>query len=223
MTDWFELLLNVDYSLAVATRLHTDNAQLALCDVNTIGLRQLAEDLQSPHQRILHPDVTSSQQCQDTISNIVSDLGKTDCLSNCAGINPTNLPLEATTDEYWDKIVDTSLKGTYLMTRSSIPHLTEGSVIVNVSSVAGLKTSAGHAIYNAAKFGVVSFSQSMALELGARGIRVNVVAPGSINTPANNSVRQGRGVIQQTEQGVALRRTGTAEEMANVATFLFSE
>ncbi|KAJ9647462.1 hypothetical protein H2204_000091 [Knufia peltigerae] len=209
--------------LAVAKRLHTDQAQLALCDVNSAGLKQLAEDLQSPHHKVFHLDVTSSQQCQDTITNIVGDFGKIDCLFNCAGINPTTLPLQSTTDEYWDKIVDTSLKGTYLMTRSSIPHLTRGSVIVNVSSVAGLKASAGHAIYNAAKFGVIGFSQSMALELGPQGIRVNAVAPGSIKTPTNNSVRQGQEVIERTEQGVALRRMGTAEEVANVVVFLFSE
>jgi NAD(P)-dependent dehydrogenase (short-subunit alcohol dehydrogenase family) len=91
-----------------------------------------------------------------------------------------------------------------------------------MSSVAGLHATAGHAIYNAAKFGVIGFSKSMALELGPSGIRVNVVAPGSIRTPTNNSVRQGEEEVARTEQTIALRRIGTVEEVANVVVFLFS-
>ncbi len=92
-------------------------------------------------------------------------------------------PLEKTTDDYWNKIVNTSLQGTYFMTRACLPVLSAGSVIVNVSSVTGLRADAGYAIYNAAKFGVIEFSKAMALELGPKGIRLNVVAPGSITTP----------------------------------------
>jgi NAD(P)-dependent dehydrogenase (short-subunit alcohol dehydrogenase family) len=118
-------------------------------------------------------------------------------------VNPTYFPLEKTTDDYWNLIVNTSLQGTYFMTRACIPFLSAGSAIVNVSSIAGLHADAGYAIYNAAKFGVIGFSKAMALELGPKGIRVNVVAPGSITTPTNNSVRQGRTpYVEQNRQSL---------------------
>lgn len=109
------------------------------------------------------------------------------------------------------------------MTRASLPFLSAGSAIVNVSSIAGLRADAGYAIYNAAKFGVIGFSKAMALELGPKGIRVNVVAPGSITTPTNNSVLQGEDAVRRAEQAAALQRMGTAEEVANVVVFLLSE
>lgn len=110
------------------------------------------------------------------------------------------------------------------MTRTVIPHLKPGSSIVNVSSIAGSRAMAGWAIYNASKFGVVGFSKSMALELGPKGIRVNVVAPGQIHTPTNIAVRKGPEAIERTaEAACAMGRFGTVEEVAAVVLFLMSD
>lgn len=82
---------------------------------------------------------------------------------------------------------------------------------------------AGWAVYNASKFGVVGFSKSMALELGPKGIRVNVVAPGQIHTPTNIAVKKGPDAVDKTAETSSLGRFGTAEEVAGVVLFLMSE
>ncbi|KAK5281855.1 Tetratricopeptide repeat domain 27, partial [Exophiala xenobiotica] len=208
---------------ATAKTLDSRQARLALCDINIEALKKLKDELQRDIHHIYSLDVTSSSHCDRTVTSIVEHFGKVDFLFNCAGVNPTYFPLEKTTDDYWNQIVNTSLQGTYFMTRACIPVLSAGSAIVNVSSIAGLRADAGYAIYNAAKFGVIGFSKAMALELGPKGIRVNVVAPGSITTPTNNSVRRGEDAVRLAKEAVALRRMGTAEEVANVVVFLFSE
>lgn len=120
--------------------------------------------------------------------------------------------------------MDTNVKGTYLMTRSVIPYLQAGSSIVNVSSIAGSCAMARWAIYNTSKFGIVGFSKSMALELGPKQIRVNVVAPGFIHTPTNIAVRTGDDAVRDIgERMCAMGRLGTAEEVADVVLFLMSD
>lgn len=208
----------------MAKTLDSQQARLALCDINIEALESLKDEMQRDVHQIYSLDVTSSSRCDRIVTSIANDFGgKVDFLFNCAGVNPTYFPLEKTTDAYWDRIVNTSLQGTYFMTRATLGYLSAGSAIVNVSSIAGIRADAGYAIYNAAKFGVIGFSKAMALELGPKGIRVNVVAPGSITTPTNNSVLQGEEAVRRAEEAAALRRMGTAEEVANVVVFLFSE
>jgi NAD(P)-dependent dehydrogenase (short-subunit alcohol dehydrogenase family) len=89
--------------------------------------------------------------------------------------------------------------------------------------MAGIQASAGLSIYNATKFGVIGFSKSMALELGLKGIRVNVIAPGPIETPTNMAVLQGRDAIQEAEGMTALGRMGKPEEVADAVCYLLSD
>ncbi|KAJ5159737.1 uncharacterized protein N7482_006741 [Penicillium canariense] len=208
--------------LTTAKVLAASNARIALCDMNTKGLQSF--DLAEGRHLVYELDVTSSSAVADTVKSVVRDFGGIHHLFNCAGVNPTANPLTDTTDEYWDQIVDTNVKGTYLMTRAVIPHLEAGASIVNVSSIAGSRATAGWAIYNTSKFGIVGFSKSMALELGPRQIRVNVVAPGHIHTPTNIAVKQGADAVRITgEQSSAMGRIGTMEEVASVVLFLMSD
>jgi NAD(P)-dependent dehydrogenase (short-subunit alcohol dehydrogenase family) len=156
------------------------------------------------------------------VDDTVRKFGRLDGVFNCAGVNPTSIPLEDTTDEYWDKLVDTNLKGVFYVTRAAIPHMTSGSSFVNVSSISGSKPAALQSVYCATKFGLIGFSKSMALELGPRGIRTNVVAPGYIDTPSNIGVVEGGEAVERMRGGVALERLGTADEVAGVVAFLFS-
>ena len=109
------------------------------------------------------------------------------------------------------------------ITRAVIPHLKSGSSFVNVSSISGLSGSAGHAVYCASKFGVIGFSKCTALELGPKGIRVNIVAPGYIDTPTNSSVVKGKESVERSARSVSMGRLGMAEEVADVVAFLFGE
>ncbi|CAG8416378.1 unnamed protein product [Penicillium salamii] len=221
-TDQCVLITGAASGIGFATfiKLSSSNARVALCDVNVDKLNTFNFD--SKH-RVYQLDVTSSTGTAETVESIIRDFGRIDHIFNCAGVNPTEHALVDTTDEYWSKIVDTNVKGTYLMTRTVIPHLQAGSSIVNVSSIAGSRAMAGWAIYNASKFGVVGFSKSMALELGPKGIRVNVVAPGQIHTPTNIAVKRGPDAVDKTAETSSLGRFGTAEEVAGVVLFLMSE
>ena len=140
-------------------------------------------------------------------------------------MNPTAYPLTATSDDYWNKLVNTNLKGTYLISRAAIPLLSNspGASIVNVSSTMGLQAAPEYAIYCATKFGIVGFTKALALELGPKGIRVNAVAPGYIDTPSNAGVVAGPEAVKAQVDRVALGRMGTGEEVADVVAFLFSE
>lgn len=169
-------------------------------------------------------NVASKVDVELRVAEVVSAFGRLDHVFNCAGINPTSYALTETTDEYWDKLVNVNLKGLYLVTRATIPHITSpGGSYVNVSSICGLYPQALQAIYCATKHGVIGFSKSMALELGPKGVRTNVVAPGYINTPTNSGVVEGGEGVTRMEEGNSLGRLGTPEEVADVVAFLMSE
>ena len=104
-----------------------------------------------------------------------------------------------------------------------IPHLKSGAAFVNVASIAGLSGTAGFSVYCASKYGVIGFSKCVALELGSKGVRVNIVAPGYIDTPTNASVVAGKDSVERSARGVSMGRMGKAEEVADVVAFLFGD
>ncbi|TFY69036.1 hypothetical protein EVJ58_g624 [Rhodofomes roseus] len=149
-------------------------------------------------------DVSSKADVEYRILDIVSGLRRLDHVFNCAGVNPTGSPLTDTTDKYWNKLVNVNLKGIYLVTRYDAAH--------------------HKAIYYVTKHCVIGFSKSMALELGPKGVRTNVVAPGyTVDTPTNAGVVKGGEAVTRMEEGNSLGRLGTPEEVADVVIFLLSE
>ncbi|TKA25908.1 hypothetical protein B0A50_05663 [Salinomyces thailandicus] len=197
-------------------------AMLSLSDINADGLEDVK---QTCHVKCLTAvvDVGDSKACAEVVSATVKQLGRLDFVFNCAGVNPTAYDLTETTDDYYDKLMNTNVKGTYSITRAAIPHLPPGSAIVNVSSVMGVTAAAQYAIYCATKFAIVGFTKAMAMELGPKQVRVNAVAPGYINTPSNAGVVAGAEEVAEQEKKVALGRFGTAGEVADVVAFLFSD
>lgn len=204
-------------------KLSHQDATLVLCDVNVPGLIGTAALCARGTHDLHDVDVASTQQVNEFIGVVIAKFNAIHHVFNCAGVNPTSYPLENTTDEYWDKLVNTNLKGTYNVTRACIPHMKEGSSFVNVSSISGLHPSANQAIYCATKYAIIGFSKCMALELGPKGIRTNIVAPGYIDTPTNAGIIKGGEFVARMEKGTALGRLGTPEEVADVVMFLFGE
>ncbi|EME87759.1 uncharacterized protein MYCFIDRAFT_127934 [Pseudocercospora fijiensis CIRAD86] len=202
---------------ATATKMASHGSVLALSDINMKGLqetKELCKDSEKHSIEIL--DVGSSS----AVNGYIEKLGRNvDFVFNC---NPTAYELTETTDEYWDKLTNTNLRGTYNMTRACIPHMTSGSSFVNVSSIMGTGVAPRFAIYCATKWGIVGFTKAMALELGPKNIRINAVAPGYIDTPTNAAVVAGAEAVKEEENRVALGRLGTPEEIADVVAFLFS-
>lgn len=203
-------------------------AELALGDINESALEKVLSDCQAVSKSDVRTlnfflDVSSSESCNKFIDATLQLFGRIDCVFNCAGINPSSVPVELVSDEYWDKLINTNLRGTFNMTRACLPHMQSGSSLVNVSSVCGNNPVANFSVYCAAKYAVIGFSKSVALEVGQRGIRVNVVAPGYTDTPTNASVRAGSEAMKRTAESVGLKRMGNADEIANTVLFLFSE
>ncbi|KAF2091411.1 3-oxoacyl-reductase [Saccharata proteae CBS 121410] len=210
---------------ATALKLSSLGAKTALLDINSGGISETARlCARDAHDTfVMALDVSSNESVKHCVERVHEYFGRIDHVFNCAGVNPTSYDLVDTTDEYWDKLVDTNLKGTYYVTRAAIPFLQAGASFVNVASIAGLHPTARQAIYCATKYGVIGFSKCMALELGPRGIRTNIVAPGYIDTPTNAGVVKGGEAVTRMEKGCSLERLGSPEEVADVVAFLFSD
>jgi len=169
--------------LATAHRLAADGFALALADIDAAGLERAVAEL-GPGVALAAPtDVRSFDACAAAVSAAANRFGRLDVLVNCAGVWVEG-PTDTMTEADWDRVVDVNLKGTFAMCRSAIPALeaTRGC-IVNVSSDAGLWGNKGAAIYSASKGGVTVLSKSLAVELAERGIRVNAVCPGDVDSP----------------------------------------
>lgn len=171
-------------------------------------------------------DVRSAEDCARSVARTIEAYGRLDVLFNNAGVYVENDVLGCDEDE-WDLQVDTSLKGTYLMSRSALPHMIEqgkGS-IVNCASDWGLVGAERGAAYCAAKGGMVLLTKAMALDHGPQGIRVNAVCPGDTETPMEYEDARQRGMpwedyVAWASEGRALARMAQPEEVARVVLFL---
>lgn len=214
---------------ATAIKAASWNATVVLSDINAAGLEktryecELASPPSAARNFLRVVDVSLSESCSSFIKSVIETYERIDHVFNCAGINPTPVATEEVSDGYWDKMVNTNLKGVFNITRACLPYMKSGSSFVNVSSVCGRYPFPEYAVYCATKYAVIGFSKSLALEVGPRGVRVNVIAPGTVVTPTNVSVRAGTEALDNAAQRVALRRAGTAEEIGNVVLFLFSD
>ena len=135
---------------ATAIKMASLGAKLALSDIKSEGLAE-TDRLCGGGHLVETFDVGSSEACNRFLGTVMTRLGRLDHVFNCAGVNPTAYALTETTDDYWDKLVNTNLKGTYNITRASIPHLQASASIVNVSSTMGIQVAANYAIYCATK------------------------------------------------------------------------
>ena len=169
---------------ATADRLARDGVRLVLADIDSAGLDRATERLGGADRALgVVTDVRAFADCERAVGAAVERFGRLDILVNCAGVwveGPTDMMTEAD----WDRVIDVNLKGTFAMCRHAIPALeASGGCIVNVSSDAGLWGNKGAAIYCASKGGVTVLSKALAVELASRGVRVNAVCPGDVDSP----------------------------------------
>lgn len=162
------------------------------------------------------------EQSQELVENILADFSTIDVLINNAGITKDNL-LMRISEEDFDKVIEVNLKSVFNLTKAvqrTMLKQRHGSII-NMSSVVGLKGNAGQSNYAASKAGIIGFSKSVALELGSRNIRCNVIAPGFIETEMTAQLSED--VVAGWRAGIPLKRGGTPNDVANACVFLASD
>ncbi len=191
-------------SVEAATALETE---LKALGVNAKGYQSNAADFDA---------------AQELAKNVLEEFGSIDVLINNAGITKDNLLMRISEDDF-DKVIQVNLKSVFNLTKAVIRPMMKqrkGSII-NMSSVVGLKGNAGQSNYAASKAGILGFSKSVALELGSRNIRSNVVAPGFIETEMTAKLDEK--VVEGWRNDIPLKRGGTPEDIANACVFLASD
>ena len=167
-------------------------------------------------------DVSNLESCQQFVAQVLEDFGHLDCLINNAGITD-DAAIKRMTEAQWDNVLNNDLKSVFFMTKSVQPAMWKqgfGS-IVNISSVVGIGGNLNQANYAAAKAGIIGFTKPAVKEMGARNIRINVVAPGFIMTEMTGEIPEQMKQYWQTR--IPLRRPGTPNEVANACLYYASE
>jgi 3-oxoacyl-[acyl-carrier protein] reductase len=162
------------------------------------------------------------EQAQELASQVLTGFTSIDVLINNAGITKDNLLMRITEDDF-DKVIEVNLKSVFNLTKAvqrTMLKQRSGSII-NMSSVVGVKGNAGQSNYAASKAGIIGFSKSIALELGSRNIRCNVIAPGFIETEMTAKLSED--VVAGWRAGIPLKRGGTPDDVANACVFLASD
>ena len=161
-------------------------------------------------------------QAQELAKEVHKEFGAIDILVNNAGITKDNLLMRISEDDF-DKVIEVNLKSVFNLTKAVIRPMMKqrAGSIINMSSVVGLKGNAGQSNYAASKAGIVGFSKSVALELGSRNIRSNVIAPGFIETEMTAKLDEA--TVQSWRDGIPLKRGGQPIDIANACVFLASD
>ena len=162
------------------------------------------------------------ESAQQLANDVLNEFGSIDVLINNAGITKDNLLMRISEADF-DKVIEVNLKSVFNMTKAvqrTMLKQRHGSLI-HMSSVVGVKGNAGQSNYAASKAGIIGFSKSVALELGSRNIRSNVIAPGFIETEMTGKLPED--VVAQWRAGIPLKRGGSPEDVANACLFLASD
>jgi 3-oxoacyl-[acyl-carrier protein] reductase len=167
-------------------------------------------------------DVSDSEACEAMVAAFVERFGKLDVLVNNAGITRDGLIVRMS-DADWNAVISTNLTGVFYCTRAAAKVMMKArtGAVVNIASVVGLGGNAGQANYSAAKAGVIGLTKTTARELAGRGVRANAVAPGFIETPMTAVLPEA--VREATMQQIAMRRFGSADDVAAAVAFLASD
>jgi 3-oxoacyl-[acyl-carrier protein] reductase len=210
--------------LATALKFAQEGAIVIVCDLKQAAVDEAVAACRQAGAQAegFLMDVTARDQVDAVVARVRDRFGRIDVLVNNAGITQ-DARLVKMTQAQFDRVIDVNLRGVFHCAQAVAEGMTaQGSgVILNASSVVGIYGNFGQTNYAATKFGVIGFTKTWARELGAKGVRVNAVAPGFIKTPILASMPED--VLKGMEARVPLKRLGQPEEIANVYAFLASD
>ena len=214
---------------ATAVALAEEGAYLAVAARRRDRLEALAEKIGTTSRvLVLEIDVTDEHQCRDMVGRTVAEFGRIDTLINNAGVMLLGPVLGVPTEE-WRRMVNLNLLGLLYCTHAALPHLLKAAEdgprrvadVVNVSSVAGRVARNASGVYNATKFGVVAFGESLRQEVTARHVRVSAVEPGATVTELGSHIRpEVRAAMANTFTGVEMLRS---EDIADAVRFIVTQ
>jgi 3-oxoacyl-[acyl-carrier protein] reductase len=167
-------------------------------------------------------DCTDLASVNELASSLVTEFGAPYCVINNAGITKDSLMMNMPFED-WQSVITNNINSTFLVSRAFIHSMIENSqgIIIQMSSVSGLRGISGQTNYSSSKSAMIAFTQSLALEVARFNIRVNAVAPGYINTAMVDAIQQDE--IKKIEKRIPLRRMGTVEDVSNLVEFLVSD
>ncbi len=212
---------------AMARRFAEDGAVVALCDLK--GAKAAAEVLcaEGFEAHGFEFDITDREAVSAAMAAISSACGgRIDVLVNNAGINvgpDERKHVDEFSDKWWDAILKVDLDGTYNCSKAAVPYMGEGSSIVNISSIVGMVPLRNQCAFTAAKAAVINFTKAIAMELAPRGIRANVICPGTIGIAITNRLWKNDSAMEGLLSHIPMGRQGAPHEIANAVAFLASD
>ena len=209
---------------AVALLLARNGADIVISDINLEKAEETAKEVQALGRKALATkvDVATLGDVEKMVEAILAQFGKVDILVNNAGIARDKLILRMT-EEDWDAVLNINLKGTFNCTKAVVRHMSKqrSGKIVNIASVVGEMGNAGQGNYAASKAGVIGFTKTIAREFAQRGINVNAIAPGYIETPMTDALPDK--AKEELKRLIPMDRLGKPEDVAEAVLFLVSE
>ena len=219
--------------MAMARKFAEEGCSIVISDISASSGKKTADELSKTGAKavFVRCDVTDNSQVQDMVNTAIREFGKIDILVNNAGALGTLWSLEEVTEEDWDRIIDLNLKSVFLCCKACVPHMKEKKYgrIINISSMGAISPPRSVVHYHAAKAGVLSLTQNLALELVSFNIRVNAIVPGPIRTEyyeprlKNLTDAEREAYFATKGKTTPMQRMGRPEEIAAVALFLVTE
>ena len=207
----------------IAVKLAESGSDIAIADMNPVSDDVLREIEKNGTKCLAYQlDVTDVEAVDSVVKKIIDETGGIHILVNNAGITQDNLFMRMK-PEQWSQVIDVNLNGVFHVTKAVIRTMVKqhSGRIINISSVVGFSGNPGQVNYSSTKSGLIGFTKSLSREFGTRGITVNAVAPGFINTAMTQALNesQQQAILSQ----IPLGRMGEAEDIANAVAFLASE
>jgi len=207
-------------------------AKVCVCDIDEAALKQAASDIPGLVTKVC--DVSKRKDIERMVADSVGALGGLDVLVNNAGISGPTAPVADMDPDAWEKVMQVDLTGTFNVTRLAIPHLKKSGagVIIVMSSVAGRFGYANRSPYSTAKWGLIGFTKTLAIELGAFGIRANAILPGAVGGARIERVFEARAqathkpldeIRREAMAAQSIKRLVDPRDIAALAVFLASD